>query len=38
MSCKESSNYKKEVLGKMGVGTTRGNTNYPLKESYATHV
>ena len=38
MSCKESSNYKKEVLGKMGVGTTQGKTNYPLRESYATHV
>ena len=24
--------------GKMGVGTTQGKTNYPLRESYATHV
>eukprot|EP01043_Picozoa_sp_COSAG02_P114556 COSAG02_NODE_50866_length_317_cov_18.389908_1_plen_49_part_10 len=24
--------------GKMRVGTTQGKTNYPLRESYATHV
>ena len=24
--------------GKMGVGTTQGKTNYPLRESYATQV